>query len=215
MNITKGLISAGLVGILASCGYETKANLAEVIPAVEQKPVKKLYDVVNPKKVAYKKEIRDPMNYLEERDGKKFMRSEDFMASQTLKPGVYAPEVLGISGLDKGAILLDFWYTSCAPCKELMPAIEEFYNRCKSEGLEVISIVSKSEQKNLDEFLKKKSFPYRLVFDESNTVLENGDIRAAPTLIFLEDGIVKGIKIGGGEKAEEWLKNLENRILKK
>ena len=37
-------------------------------------------------------------------------------------------------------IILNFWASWCAPCREEMPALETYYKQHKSDGLEVVAI---------------------------------------------------------------------------
>jgi len=70
-------------------------------------------------------------------------------AAVELAPGVPAPP-LQLELLDGGTfdttsqrgkvIVLNFWATWCAPCREEMPAIDAFYRAHRAQGLEVLAI---------------------------------------------------------------------------
>src|SRR3990172_10202534 len=40
----------------------------------------------------------------------------------------------------KKAVLLNFWATWCAPCREEMPTIDKAYQEYKSRGLEILAV---------------------------------------------------------------------------
>jgi len=45
-----------------------------------------------------------------------------------------------LAGESGKVIILNFWATWCAPCREEMPALETYYKTHKAEGVEVIAI---------------------------------------------------------------------------
>ncbi len=49
-------------------------------------------------------------------------------------------QVFDLSKLHGKVVLVNYWATWCAPCKKEMPALNEFYRRHHSEGLELIGI---------------------------------------------------------------------------
>jgi thiol-disulfide isomerase/thioredoxin len=65
-----------------------------------------------------------------------------------------------IGGKSDKVYLINFWATWCAPCKEEMPQLETFYQKYKSQGLEVIAISMDDPKKieNAKEYGKQFSF---------------------------------------------------------
>ncbi len=61
-------------------------------------------------------------------------------------------------------ILVNFWATWCAPCREEMPAIEAFYQRYRSRGLQVIAISldEPADLAKVREIAGTQSFPVAL-----------------------------------------------------
>jgi thiol-disulfide isomerase/thioredoxin len=61
-------------------------------------------------------------------------------------------------------VLINFWATWCAPCREEMPAIEAFYTQNRARGLEVIAI-SLDEPKDsakVQDIARRYTFPVGL-----------------------------------------------------
>ncbi len=49
-------------------------------------------------------------------------------------------QIFDLSKMRGKVILVNYWATWCEPCKKEMPALNEFYRRHHSEGLEIIAI---------------------------------------------------------------------------
>jgi len=70
------------------------------------------------------------------------------------------------AGADKVAIV-NFWATWCAPCRAEMPAIQTYYDRHKSQGLQVIgfSMDDPRDLARVREVAQSFSFPIALKAD--------------------------------------------------
>lgn len=73
--------------------------------------------------------------------------------------------------------LVDFWATSCEPCKAMMPAFQKLWTERKGEGLDVIGVASDDNPGLVSEHVKALGVGYPQVVD-ANAGLR-GDFRVA------------------------------------
>ena len=100
-------------------------------------------------------------------------------------------------------LLLNFWATWCAPCKQEIPWFAEFYDRYKADGLEVVGIsVDEKGWKVVKPYVEDKSsgINYTILHDNVDlTVMYK--IQLMPKTVLIDrDGKVAAIHNGIVEK---------------
>jgi peroxiredoxin len=66
-----------------------------------------------------------------------------------------------LSALKGQVVIIHFWATWCAPCREEMPALEAVWRRFRSKGLNVLAISADSPRAkgDVDQVMKVFTFP--------------------------------------------------------
>ncbi|MEN3045500.1 MAG: TlpA disulfide reductase family protein [Candidatus Hydrothermales bacterium] len=109
-------------------------------------------------------------------------------------------------------IVLNFWSTGCAPCREEIPELNELVEKFKNNEKVIFIAVTREGKKTVENFLKKKDFKYTIAINDTYLHKEL-NIFGLPThliidrngrIIFKQMGYAKGT----GEKIEEKLRTL-------
>lgn len=131
----------------------------------------------------------------------------------SLVVGEPAPEVeaklldgttlLRVSANSGKVTIINFWATWCVPCREEMPAIDAFYKKYKTSGLEVlaISMDDAGDAAEVRVFAQKYSFPIALKSDANFKGL--GRIWRIPmTFVIDKRGILRKNGLVGNPKVD-------------
>ena len=95
---------------------------------------------------------------------------------------------INIKEFNGNLILLNFWATWCAPCKEEMPSLDRLQVNQNLSNLKIFAInISQESKKKVDSFfedLNIKNFePY---FDAPTTLAKTFSLRGVPTSILID-----------------------------
>jgi thiol-disulfide isomerase/thioredoxin len=113
---------------------------------------------------------------------------------------------------EKKYVLIDFWASWCAPCREELPYIRELYKNYEKEGFEIISI---TQDKDLDAWkkaiIKEKINNWRhfSILENNESIIKDYFVNGIPHKILIDkSGKIIGKWKGSGEKNKRELQLL-------
>ncbi len=99
---------------------------------------------------------------------------------------------ISLSKLKGSVVLIDFWASWCAPCKQEMPFLTELYQSYKDQGFEVIAINLDTQEKNMTKFLKQMNttpefkITFDVVHDPKGEIASKYNLEGMPTTVLVD-----------------------------
>ncbi len=87
---------------------------------------------------------------------------------------------------NRRAVLLNFWFVGCPPCREEFPQLEKLYQRYKARGLEVVGINTEDEEPAIEAFRRQFKPSFRLARDPERKASGDYSVVATPTNILID-----------------------------
>jgi DsbE subfamily thiol:disulfide oxidoreductase len=98
-------------------------------------------------------------------------------------------------------VLVDFWASWCAPCKQSFPALNSLHQEFHDVGLEVVAINVDEDAKSAHEFLAGKSPVMTVLFDPRGKSPEAFKVEGMPSSFLIDrDGHIRFRHQGFTEK---------------
>jgi len=94
-------------------------------------------------------------------------------------------------------VIVDFWASWCAPCKEEMPVLERLYKKYKARGLVIVGVSVDQELGNVKSFLKQLPVSFNIVHDADHKVAGRFKPPRMPSSYVADrNGIVRHVHAG-------------------
>ena len=130
---------------------------------------------------------------------------------RALDAGAKMPEIglndldgkpVNLASLAGKVVVLDFWATWCAPCKEELPVLQKLYQKYAAKGLVVVGVSVDKDAANIQSFLKKLSVSFPAVHDANHAVSGRYQPPRMPSSYIVDrKGIVRYVH--GGYRASD------------
>ncbi len=115
----------------------------------------------------------------------------DFSAST---PG---GKMIRLSSLYGSPVALNFWATWCIPCKVEMPELQAAQERYGKDRLVVLGVNAGESAEQVEAYMQGLKITFDSVLDPQESIIDQYDIRAFPTTIWIDaNGVVRAKHIG-------------------
>jgi len=120
--------------------------------------------------------------------------------------GSMAPEIglkdfsgrgVSLSALKGKVVLVDFWASWCAPCREELPVLESLYKKYRGQGFEVVAVNQDQSADNVRKFLNATKLSFPVVHDRGGSVASRYAPAKMPSSFIVDrKGIVRHVHAG-------------------
>lgn len=83
-------------------------------------------------------------------------------------------------------VLISFWATWCAPCREEMPSLQRLAKRWQDRGLAVVTVAVADNSKQVDDYLWDIGVELPVLHDPAQTLNRPWGARVIPTTVILD-----------------------------
>jgi peroxiredoxin len=123
-----------------------------------------------------------------------------------LGTGAMAPEIglkdmsgrgVSLTSLKGKVVLIDFWASWCAPCREELPVLEALYKKYRDRGFEVVAVNQDQSADNVRKFMTTTPLSFRVVHDRGGSVAGRYAPSKMPSSFIVDrKGIVRHVHAG-------------------
>jgi cytochrome c biogenesis protein CcmG, thiol:disulfide interchange protein DsbE len=108
-----------------------------------------------------------------------------------------ADDKLDLARFRGKVVVVDFWASWCAPCRQSFPWLNEMHAKYRDRGLVVIGINVDREHAEAELFLKQTPADFEIVYDPDGSLAARYQVPGMPSsYLFGRDGQPAGVHIG-------------------
>jgi peroxiredoxin len=83
-------------------------------------------------------------------------------------------------------VILDFWASWCAPCKQSFPVMDKLYKENSARGLVIVAVSVDDKPSDMQKFLKKTPVTFPVVHDAAHKLVKETDVNTMPTSFIVD-----------------------------
>ena len=118
-------------------------------------------------------------------------RAEDFTVA------LLRGEPLKLSEQRGKPVMINFWATWCAPCREEMPAMERLYRRHREHGFVLLAVSVDTDAALVLPFLERYKLTFPVTLDAKMSLANAYGVRALPSSFLIDrDGNLAALALG-------------------
>jgi peroxiredoxin len=105
-------------------------------------------------------------------------------------------------------VMINFWASWCAPCRQEMPLLEEMYKKYSDLGFVLLGVNVEEDSAKANDLLREVAVTFPVLFDNTNEVTKLYNVVAMPSTVLVDrDGKMRYLHRG-------YLPGYENEYVK-
>ncbi len=92
---------------------------------------------------------------------------------------------ISLAGLRGSIVVLNFWASWCAPCRNEMPAFDATARRYKDQGVVIVGLASKDKEDEARAFASSIGVSYPLGFDQGDQIATQYKVYGLPNTVLI------------------------------
>ena len=101
-------------------------------------------------------------------------------------PLLLSDDVLSSESLRGHPVVLNFWASWCAPCREEAPLLEQTYQRFRDQGVRFVGVNIRDQEPNARRFVEDFGITFPVVRDEDQELARGLDVYGLPQTFFID-----------------------------
>ena len=124
-------------------------------------------------------------------------------------------ENIKLSELRGEVVMINFWASWCAPCRQEMPLLEELYKKYSDLGFNLLAVNVEEDSSKADILLKDIPVTFPVLFDNTNRVTKLYKVVAMPSTVIVDrDGNMRFLHRGYLPGYEEEYKKQVSELIR-
>lgn len=94
-------------------------------------------------------------------------------------------------------VMINFWASWCAPCRQEMPILNDLYRKYRDAGFTLLAVNVEEDTKGAKKMARDLRVVFPVLFDTTNEVSKKYDVQAMPSTILVDrDGNLRYLHRG-------------------